>query len=528
MIYLSWAMLPPLAASGYSGIGWRAPFRPPDAGITNEHCRAAGLSPQRRYQGVRMVRKSILLSVFIILFGVVSAQAAGPADFTFLVKAAGPAVVNINTEKVVESRSRGPFPFPSPFEEFFRDMPGMPDDFFGGGNAQPQQRTQRSLGSGFLISSDGYIVTNHHVVDGADSISVSFGDKGDKEKTFKAQLIGSDKITDLAILKIDATNLPYLKFGDSDAVQVGEWVIAIGNPFGLDHTVTAGIISAKGRSIRANPFDSFLQTDASINPGNSGGPLLNMAGEVIGINAAIIANGQGIGFAIPSNMAKDIIGTLRTDRKISRGWIGVTIQTLDESGAKALGLPNTKGALIGDVLPGNPAAEAGMKPGDVILSVNGAPVDDSADLSRKIAGFKPGDKVTITVWRNGSKKDLTVKIAERETDNPKSKSGGSKQQGAISSIVGMSVRALTKDDAARMRMENASGLIITRIENGKGAAEAGLRVGDVILAANGEAVNDVDQLSKIIEDQGRERGAVMLYINRQGNKFFRTIEIAKK
>ena len=462
----------------------------------------------------------------MIIFSVASAQAALP-DFTSLVKSAGPAVVNINTEKTVEMRGRGSFPFPTPFEEFFKDMPGIPDEFFGGQNAQPRQRKQKSLGSGFVISSDGYIVTNHHVVEGADSIAVSFEDQSSKEKTYKAQLVGSDKITDLAILKIDATNLAYLKFGDSDALEVGEWVLAIGNPFGLDHTVTAGIISAKGRKIRSNPFDSFLQTDASINPGNSGGPLLNMNGEVIGINAAIIANGQGIGFAIPSNMAKDIIGTLRTDRKISRGWIGVTIQTLDENGAKALGLPDTKGALIGDVLPNNPAADAGMKPGDVILTVNGETIDNSGDLSRKVAAIKPGDTAKITVWRNGSKKDLSVKIAERDMETAKAKGGGSTQNAATESL-GMTVRSLTKEDAARMRLENTEGVVVTKVENGKNAAEADMRVGDVIIAANGEPVTDVDSLAKIIDDQGKKRGAVMFHVIRQGQKSFKTVAISDK
>jgi serine protease Do len=468
-----------------------------------------------------MVRKSILLSAFIILFSVIPAQAALP-DFTRLVKSAGPAVVNINTEKIVETRGRGAFPFPTPFEEFFRDMPGFPDDFFGQPH-EPRQRKQKSLGSGFIISSDGVIVTNHHVVDGADSISVSFGGNGDKEKTYKAKLIGSDKLTDLAILKINATGLPFLTFGDSDALEVGEWVLAIGNPFGLDHTVTAGILSAKGRSIRSNPFDSFLQTDASINPGNSGGPLLNMEGEVIGINAAIIANGQGIGFAIPSNMAKGIIGALRTDRKISRGWIGVTIQTLDENGAKALGLSGNKGALIGDVLPGHPAAEAGMKPGDVILAVNGETVENSGDLSRKIAAIRPGDNAKITVWRNGSKKDLTVKIAEREAEAAKGKGGGPAENAAES--LGMTVRSLSREDAARMRLDNTDGVVVIKVENGGNAAEADIRVGDVIIAANGEPVSDVDALTKVINGQGKKRGAVMFHIVRQGQKLFKTVAI---
>ena len=473
-----------------------------------------------------MARKSILLSTFIIFVCVATTQAALP-DFTSLVKTAGPTVVNINTEKTVEMRGRGGFPFPMPFGDFFRDMPGFSEDFFNN-QQQPRQRKQKSLGSGFVISADGYIVTNHHVVEGADSIAVSFDDKSNKEQTYQAKLIGSDKLTDLAILKIDSKNLPFLKFGDSDALEVGEWVLAIGNPFGLDHTVTSGIVSAKGRSLRSNPFDSFLQTDASINPGNSGGPLLNMAGEVIGINAAIIANGQGIGFAIPSNMAKEIIETLRTDRKVSRGWMGVTIQTLDENGAKALGLPDNNGALVGDVMAGNPAAEAGMKPGDVILSVNGGTVTDSADLSRKVAAVKPGTNAKVVVWRNGSQKTLTVKIAERSNEPTKENTESNSSGDTLAESLGMTVRALTKDDVTRMRLDVNEGVIVTKVENGKSAAEAEINVGDVIIAANGEPVTDVGSLTEVINEQGKKRGAVMFYIIRQGQKLFRTVAIPNK
>lgn len=404
-------------------------------------------------------------------------------------------------------------------------MPGIDPDIFG--QQAPRQHKQRSLGSGFIISADGYIVTNHHVVDGADTINVSFDDASGKEDSHKAELIGSDKITDLALLKISQKNLPYLKMGDSDAVSVGEWVLAIGNPFGLDHTVTAGIISAKGRNIRSNPFDSFLQTDASINPGNSGGPLLNMEGEVIGINAAIIANGQGIGFAIPSNMAKEIIEKLRTDKKVSRGWIGVTIQNLDANGAKALGLPDSKGALIGDVLPDHPADKAGMKPGDVILSINGEAVGDASDLSLKVAALGPGRSASFVVWRAGSRKELKVHIAEREASGTEQQGpSDSPKKDRIADMVGISVRAVTREDTGRLRMDTPQGLLVVRVENNSKADEAGVRVGDVILAANGKAVNTVNDLTEILDGQGRSRGAVMVYIVRQGNKFFRTIEIS--
>lgn len=467
----------------------------------------------------------------IVFFCVGAAQAAPPMDFTELAKAAGPAVVNINTEKVVQAR-RSPFPFPSPFEEFFRGMPGMPDNFDRFNQApqqqQPQQK-QRSLGSGFIISEDGYIVTNHHVVDGADSIQVSFDGEDGKEVSHKAELVGSDQLTDLAILKIDAKKLPYLKFGDSEALNVGEWVVAIGNPFGLDHTVTAGILSAKGRVIRSNPFDSFLQTDASINPGNSGGPLLNMKGEVIGINAAIIANGQGIGFAIPSNMAKEILDKLRTDRKVSRGWIGVTIQSIDANTAKALGLPDAKGALIGDVMPGHPADKAKLKAGDVILAVNGEDIADSNDLSRKVAAVAPGETAKMTIWRGGSKKIFSVTVAERDNESGQKKDAAEMDKKApVSALIGMSVRPLSQEDARRLRIDKAEGLLVTGVENGKKAAEAGLRPGDVILSANGEPVNTIAELTQILEGDGKSRGAVMFQVLRQGSKFFRSVEISDK
>lgn len=463
-----------------------------------------------------------LLLFLVLLLPAAASGAAIPADFTSLVKTAGPAVVNINTEKLVQQRR-----IPLPFQEFFKGMPGFNDDMFNQFDQQPQHRTQRSLGSGFLISADGYIVTNHHVVEGADSIKVSFDGEDGKEVSYRAELIGSDQITDLAVLKIEAKNLPHLKLGDSDAMEVGEWVVAIGNPFGLDHTVTAGILSAKGRSIRSNPFDSFLQTDASINPGNSGGPLLNLGGEVIGINAAIIANGQGIGFAIPSNLAKEVINSLRTDRKVSRGWIGVTIQALDENGARALGLPNAKGALVGDVMPENPADKGGMKAGDVILAINGETVADSADLSRKVAAVKPGEKAKFTVWRNGAKKDLTITIAERELETAKAGNADPQTKSLVSNLIGLAARPVTGDDLARLRLPKAEGLLVLKVEPGKQADSARIRAGDVILAVNGQAVATVEELGKILETEGKSRGAVMLQISRQGKRSFAAVEVAK-
>ena len=310
-----------------------------------------------------MMIKKCLAAMLAVTFLAASqlAQAANLPDFSELAAKSGPAVVNIGTERKASGNSQDDL-----MGEMFRNMPPGFDKFFdqfGGkrGGKRPQMK-QKSLGSGFIVSADGYIVTNNHVVADADVIRVTLDQSNGKSEAITAKLVGADEETDLALLKIETKKtLPYLAFGNSDELRIGEWLLAIGNPFGLDHSVTAGILSAKNRNIHAGPFDNFLQTDASINPGNSGGPLLNMAGQVIGINTAIIASGQGIGFAIPSNMAAKIIDQIKSGKKISRGWIGVGIQDVEENTAKALGLKDAKGALVGSVMEGEPAAKAGMK-----------------------------------------------------------------------------------------------------------------------------------------------------------------------
>ncbi|MBQ7617422.1 MAG: Do family serine endopeptidase, partial [Desulfovibrio sp.] len=365
-----------------------------------------------------MKRLGIFWALLFCLIFVEAAWAAGPADFSDLAAKCGPCVVNIGTER--KTASSGPEDF---FGEMFRNLPPGFERFFGfedRHNRQKRmpQRSQKSLGSGFIISADGYIVTNNHVVQDADSITVTFENGKGKEESQKAEFIGADEETDLALLKIKTSrSLPFLEFGNSDVLKVGEWLLAIGNPFGLDHTVTAGILSAKGRDIKAGPFDNFLQTDASINPGNSGGPLLNMDGKVVGINTAIIASGQGIGFAIPSTMAARIIEDIRHGRKVSRGWLGVQIQEIDENMAKALGLKEAKGALIGQVMPDEPAEKAGLKDGDVIVSVDGKQIEDTSDLLRTIAGKAPGQTVALVVFRNGGQVEVKVTLGERSRQN---------------------------------------------------------------------------------------------------------------
>ncbi len=470
----------------------------------------------------------ILVAVLLLCCWASTGQGADLPDFSLLASKCGPAVVNIGTEK--KSVSGGPEEF---FGEMFRNMPPGFEKFFeqfdgnrGKSNKRPAMK-QKSLGSGFLISSDGYIVTNNHVVADADVITVTLDSKNGKGENFKAQLIGSDEETDLALLKIEVKkDLPCLAFGDSDSLKVGEWLLAIGNPFGLDHTVTAGILSAKGRNIRSGPFDNFLQTDASINPGNSGGPLLDKDGRVIGINTAIIASGQGIGFAIPSNMASGIIEQIKTGKKVSRGWIGVSIQDVDGNMAKALGMPEPKGALIADVMDGEPAAKAGLVDGDVIVAVDGKEIEDSSALLHTIAAKTPGSTVAVTLWRDGGKNvDVKITLGERNASSTVASTDGGKKHNE--GRLGLSVRPLKPEERQNLQLEKNEGLMVVSIDEEKSAAEAGVQVGDVILKANMKSVNSADALAKIVNEEGAKRGAVVLQIKRRNTVKFVTVEISK-
>lgn len=469
------------------------------------------------------------IAVLVLLLGfALTAQAVDLPDFTSLAAKCGPAVVNVNTERKASVSDSEDF-----FSEMFRNMPPGFEKFFdqfGGrgqsGKNKSPMRKQKSLGSGFLVSADGYIVTNNHVVADSDIIHVTMDSSNGKARDFKATLIGADEETDLALLKIDATDLPYLVFGNSDGLKVGEWLMAIGNPFGLDHTVTAGILSAKGRNIRSGPFDNFLQTDASINPGNSGGPLLNMAGQVVGINTAIIASGQGIGFAIPSNMAAKIIDQIKAGKKISRGWIGVTIQDVDDNVAKALKLKDTSGALVGNVLENEPAQKAGIQDGDVILSVDGKSIEDSAALLRAIADKTPGSKALLRVWRDGKTLEITVTLGERKsTASERGSARGQRQQD--NRELGISVRQLRPAERKQMKIPGDEGLLITSVDPDKPAAEADLRQGDVILKANQEPVASIAELNRLVKEKGVERGAIMLQIMRNGETYLRAVPLGK-
>ena len=472
-------------------------------------------------------KKFLFFPILILAFTLIALPAmAELPDFTNLAKTAGSAVVNISTEKTVSGGSQG-------MQDFFQNRPRTPfDDFFKqfeehfGNRGGPRAEKERSLGSGFIISPDGFIVTNNHVVEGADEIRINILDENGKFDSYIAQIVGTDPLTDLALLKIDAKEkLPTLEFADFDEVEVGQWVLAIGNPFGLDHTVTSGIVSALGRNLSNNPYDNFLQTDASINPGNSGGPLLNMEGKVIGINAAIIARGQGIGFAIPSSTAEDIINKLKTDKRIRRGWLGVSITNVDPAMAQALGLKEATGAFVAEVIPGQPAAEAGLMEGDIIVKVGDTPVNSAGELIRTVAELAPGSTTTFTLFRKDKQMTIKVKLGERAqaTAQP----GQPAPKGAESNIaaLGLSMTPLTPEDARALGLKTVRGLLVTNVMEGGVAAKADLRNGDVVLEANLTPVNTVQEFTEILKTQGQERGALLLKIVRKQQIMFRTLTL---
>ena len=439
-----------------------------------------------------------------------------PESFSDLAEMASSAVVNIRTVKTIKGGGRvfrqfkrEPFRDDDPMKDFF-------ERFFG--DEQPRDFKQRSLGSGFIIDQEGYIVTNNHVVENADKIEVILKD----EKEFDAEIIGRDPNTDLALIKIKAKqDLAALKFGDSDELKVGQWVMAIGNPFGLEHTVTAGIVSAKGRVIGSGPYDDFIQTDASINPGNSGGPLLNMEGEVIGINTAIVAGGQGIGFAIPVNLAKGIIDQLKNKGEVVRGWLGVGIQDVSKEVAEYYGIEAKKGVLVIEVFPGDPADSAGIKPKDIILSVNGKKVETTRELTSLIAVTGVGDTADIKIWRDGKVKMFKVKIAKREDE----KIASMGQQKERHDELGIRVADLTPEIARRYNLKDDQGVIVVDVEADSKAEDAGIRSRDIIKEVNHKNIETVSDLNKIIDDI-KDGEAIEMFIWRI-NRGFLVVKMEK-
>jgi serine protease Do len=429
-----------------------------------------------------------------------------------------PSVVNISTTQVVKGQRRAtprlPFPSPfgerDPFEEFF-------DRFFGGEGPQREFR-RRSLGSGFIINREGYIVTNNHVVENASDIKVSLSDK----EEFDAKVVGRDPKTDVALIKIEAKkDLPAAALGDSSKLRVGEWVMAIGNPFGLGHTLTTGIVSAKGRIIGAGPYDDFIQTDASINPGNSGGPLFNMSGEVVGINTAIIATGQGIGFAIPVNVAKELLVSLRDKGRVVRGWLGVQVQRVTPELAKSFGLNRERGALVADVMPNTPAERAGIERGDVIIEFNGRKIEEMNDLPRIVANVSPGSEVPVKLMRKGQERTVRVKVDEMKEERVAAAGSGT-----IEESLGMTVQELTPEIARNLGMSDTKGIVVTNVEENSPADTAGIQRGDVILEMN---QRKIDSLKDYQAALGRVSGAdsLLLLVRRGNNVLYVALKMPK-
>ena len=482
----------------------------------------------------RFLRTAPFLALLILGFMLpttVSAKAP-PESFADLAERLLPAVVNIATTQTVDT-SRVPdmpqFPPGSPFEEFFKD-------FFERNQGQRPQRPRRaqSLGSGFIIDPEGIVVTNNHVIAEADEITVRLQD----DTEYSAKLIGRDPKTDIAVLEIDPGDrvLPFVSFGQSDALRVGDWVVAIGNPFGLGGTVTAGIVSARGRDIGQGPYDDFIQTDASINRGNSGGPLFNLAGEVVGINTAIFSQtggSVGIGFAIASDLAVGVVDQLQEFGRTRRGWLGVRIQQVSDEIAESLGLDAARGALVADVTKEGPAEAAGIRPGDVILEFNGQPVDEMRQLPRIVADTRVGEEVPVSVWRNGQRETVTAVLGELEQAEEAqlittSATEGPKDEGRVEAL-GLGLATLTPQLRDEFGIEDGvEGVVVTEVDDASGAADKGIREGDVILEVGQDEVRSPSDVENQVEAaRSSNKQSVLLYIDRQGASLFIALRINK-
>ncbi len=433
-------------------------------------------------------------------------------DFATLAEHLSPSVVNISTTSQHEAPS-GFGGMPQPFgQQDPHDFLGPFERFFGGPMPKHQFR-QKSLGSGFIINNDGLILTNNHVIEDADEITVRL----ENGKEVDAKVIGRDPKTDIAVIKVDgAQGIEPVVMGDSDKLRVGEWVMAIGNPFGLDHTVTAGIVSAKGRYIGQGSYDDFIQTDAAINPGNSGGPLINLHGEVVGINSAIFSRtggNIGIGFAIPINLAKELLPELQEKGKVTRGWLGVLIQKVTPEIAESLGLQEPHGALVADVMKGGPAEDGGIQVGDVIVEFDGHPVKESTELPMLVARTRVGKKVDVKVLRDKKPTMLQVTIQELKEEETAASSEESED-------LGLTVQPLTPEIAESLGIEgDEKGMVITSVENGSPADEAGLRRGDVILEVNRKPVGDLGAYRKALHSSEKGK-SILLWVRRGDNTIF--------
>ncbi|MCI0912886.1 DegQ family serine endoprotease [Pseudomonas putida] len=468
-----------------------------------------------------------MFAAVLMLGQVLTAQAEEALpDFTTLVEQASPAVVNISTKQKLPDRriAAGQMPdlegLPPMFREFFeRNIPQQPRSPRG-----DRQREAQSLGSGFIISSDGYVLTNNHVVADADEIIVRLSDRSE----LQAKLVGTDPRTDVALLKVDGKNLPTVKLGDSEKLKVGEWVLAIGSPFGFDHSVTKGIVSAKGRTLPNDTYVPFIQTDVAINPGNSGGPLFNMNGEVVGINSQIFTRSggfMGLSFAIPIDVALDVSNQLKKDGKVSRGWLGVVIQEVNKDLAESFGLDKPAGALVAQVLEDGPAAKSGLQVGDVILSMNGQPIVMSADLPHLVGTLKAGAKAKLEIIRNGKRQNLDVTIGAMPDDDADIGTGTGADGSAerSSNRLGVSVSDLTAEQ--KKSLELKGGVVIKEVQDGP-AAMIGLRPGDVISHLNNQAIASAKQFTEIAKELPKNR-SVSMRVLRQGRASFITFKLAE-
>ena len=447
-----------------------------------------------------------LLCLTLSVGSLAYAQSRGLPDFVELAEKQSPSVVNISTVQNNRGKATNGMPMDPTdpaYEIFRRFFPQAP------GGMQPQQPENRSLGSGFIITADGYVMTNAHVIDGADEVTVKLLDK----REFRAKVIGADKRTDVALLKIDANGLPTVRLGDSAALKPGEWVVAIGSPFGFEHSVTAGIVSAKGRALPQENYVPFIQTDVAINPGNSGGPLFNLRGEVVGINSQIFSRSggfMGISFAIPIDLAMDIQQQLRSRGRASHGRMGVSIQEVTREMAEAFGLPKAGGALVNSVEPNGPAARAGIEPGDVILKFDGKPITASSDLPRMVGALKPGTKSQAELWRKGQVRTVSVTIGEFQDDRAASNKPAARGVGeATNSRLGIAVSDLTPEQKQQMRLN--AGILVVDIRPG---SRVDLRPGDIILAltAKGETqdIRSVQQFNQLIAQMDGKAPSTLL------------------
>lgn len=428
----------------------------------------------------------------------------GLPSFAELIKKLKPAVVNISTTNMIKRRST---PFSSPFEDYFKK-------FFDDG---PQREfKQKGLGTGFIISEDGYVVTNNHVVDKADDIEIILED-GEK---YVAKIIGKDPKTDLALLKIESENsLPFVEFGDSESSEIGDWVIAIGNPFGLGHTVTAGIISAKGRILGIGNYDDFIQTDAPINPGNSGGPLFNLRGEVVGVNTAIIARGQGLGFSIPINLTKHIIDQIKDGGKVVRGWLGISIQKVTAEIAEVIGIKEGIGVLIADVAKQSPAENGGLLRGDIVLEYNGKKIKEVSDLTGKVALTPPGTVAKLKIIRESKTRELNIAIGEFPEDEKIAKKKEEPEQ-----KFGLAVINITPQIASRFDLSSKEGVIVSSVSRGSVASEAGFRRGDIIIEINNTTIINLEDYNNRLDEIGKGNSALFL-VKRGENTIYLGLKI---